>query len=68
MLQADGLPLSEVVQSEKWQAAFDRHDVHFGNDPEATYTPAITPRALISQVFFKAENRSCKAADSRVAS
>jgi hypothetical protein len=68
MLQSDELPLSEVIDDEKWQAAFDRHEVSFGNDPDAVYTPAITLWALISQVFFKEENRACKAAVGRIAS
>ena len=45
----------------------DRHEVDFGSDEDAIYTPAITLWALISQAFFKAEMRSCKAAVSRVA-
>lgn len=68
MLQSDELPLSEVIDDEKWQATFDRHGVSFGKDPDAIYTPTITLWALISQVFFKEENRSCKAAVSRIAS
>ncbi len=68
MLQSDALPLSEVIDDDQWQAAFDRHDIDFGRDEDSIYTPAITLWGLISQVFFKAENRSCKAAVVRIAS
>lgn len=68
MLQSDALPLCEVVDDDQWQAAFDRHGIDFGRDEDSIYTPAITLWGLISQVFFKAENRSCKAAVARIAS
>jgi len=68
MLQSDALPLCEVIDDDQWQAAFDRHDIDFGRDEDSIYTPAITLWGLISQVFFKAENRSCKAAVARIAS
>jgi len=68
MLQSDELPLAEFIDSDPWQAAFDRHDIDFGSDDDATYTPAVTLWGLISQVFFKEENRSCKAAVCRIAS
>lgn len=67
MLQSGELPLSDVVNEEDWQATFDRHDIHFGGDEDSIYTPAITLWGLISQVFFKEENRSCKAAVIRIA-
>lgn len=68
MMQADGLPLTEVINDQRWQQVFDKHEIDFGNDPDAIYTPAITLWALISQVFFSGEQRSCKAAVIRVAS
>lgn len=68
MLQSDGLPLSDVIDDDQWQAAFDRHDIDFGREEDSVYTPAITLWGLLSQVFFKAENRSCKAAVARIAS
>jgi hypothetical protein len=67
MLQRDDLPLSEVINDQQWQAVFDRHEVDFGNHPDVVFTPVLTLWALISQVFFKDENRSCKAAVDRVA-
>ena len=68
MLQSDELPLAEVIDDEQWQAVFDHHGIDFGNDDTAVYTPAMTLWGLISQVFFKEENRSCKAAVMRIAS
>ena len=67
MLQSDELPLAEVVDANQWQAVFDEHEIDFGSDEDAVYTPAITLWALISQAFFKGEMRSCKAAVGRVA-
>jgi len=67
MLQSDELPLAEVLDENDWQQVFDKHEIDFGNDEDAIYTPAITLWALISQTFFKAEMRSCKAAVGRVA-
>lgn len=68
MLQSDELPLAEVLDDNQWQDIFDAHGIDFGSDEDAIYTPAITLWALISQVFFKGEMRSCKAAVGRVAS
>ena len=67
MLQSDDLPLAEVVEANQWQSVFDEHEIDFGSDEDAVYTPAITLWALISQAFFKGEMRSCKAAVGRVA-
>ena len=61
MLQSDDLPLAEVLDDNDWQKVFDKHEIDFGHDEETIYTPAITLWALISQAFFKAEMRSCKA-------
>ena len=66
-LQHDDLPLVDVIDSDRWQAVFDEHEIDFGSDESSIYTPAITLWALISQAFFKAEMRSCKAAVGRVA-
>ena len=67
MLQSEELPLVEVFNAAHWQAVFDKHEIDFGADEDAVYTPAITLWALISQAFFKGEMRSCKAAVNRVA-
>ena len=67
MLQSDELPLVDAIEDSRFQEVFDEHQVEFGTDDDAVYTPAITLWALISQVLFSAEHRSCKAAVLRVA-
>ena len=62
MLQSNELPLADVLDSNQWQQIFAAHEIDFGKDEGAIYTPAITLWALISQAFFKDEMRSCKAA------
>ena len=68
MLQSDELPLAEVLDGNRWEEICDAHEIDFGSDEDAIYTPAITLWALISQVLFKGEMRGCKAAVGRVAS
>jgi hypothetical protein len=68
MMQNDQLPLVEVVDDERFAQAFEEHGVEFGTDEEVVYAPAITLWAIVSQVFFAKEMRSCKAAVARVAS
>ncbi len=68
MMQDDQLPLLEAIDDERFAQAFEEHDVDFAVDEDAVYTPAITLWALVSQVFFAKEMRSCKAAVARVAS
>ena len=52
LMQKDGLPLADVIDSGLFADAFERHGVAFGDDEDAVYTPAITLWALVSQVFF----------------
>ena len=66
-MQSDELPLSDVINEEQCRAAFDKHGINFGTDEDSIYTLAITLWGLISQVFFKEENRSFKAAVMRIA-
>jgi hypothetical protein len=65
--QSDQLPLAEVIDEAIFQKTFDDHQVDFGASEDAIYTPSITLWALISQVFFAKENRSCTAAVMRIA-
>lgn len=67
MLQSDALPLVDAVGDDRFEEVFQRHGIEFGSAEDAVYTPAITLWALVSQVFFAAEQRSCKAAVLRVA-
>jgi hypothetical protein len=68
LLQAPGLPFADTLSAEQIQHAFDAEDVHFGDDDdEAVYTPPVTLWAMLSQMLFTAEQRSCLAAVVRVA-
>jgi hypothetical protein len=68
LLQAPGLPFADALSAEQIQHAFDAEDVHFGDgDDEAVYTPPVTLWAMLSQMLFTAEQRSCLAAVVRVA-
>jgi hypothetical protein len=68
LLQTEDLPLTDLIDQERFQAVFEEHNVDFGSDPDSVYTPAITLWALLSQALFSGEQRSCKAAVLRVAS
>ncbi|SRR6266849_433880 len=65
-MQHPGLPFAEALPEESIQQAFEEEDSVFGQDDEDVYTPAITLWAFLSQVLFKAEQRSCVAAVARV--
>jgi Transposase DDE domain len=67
-LQQPGLPFSSVLSEERIEQVFREADASFADDEEdSVYTPAVTLWAFLSQVLFKAEQRSCLAAVSRVA-
>ena len=68
LMQNDELPLTDAITDERFESVFQEHGIDFGDDEDVVYTPAITLWALVSQVFFSAEQRSCKAAVARVAS
>ncbi|MDM4019473.1 IS4 family transposase [Roseiconus lacunae] len=68
MMQCDTLPLSDVIQGELFEEAFDRFDVDFGADDDAVYTPALVLWALVSQALFTKTQRSLTAAVTRIAS
>ena len=38
MLQAEGLPLAEVLDDNDWQKVFDKHEIDFGHDEDTVYT------------------------------
>jgi hypothetical protein len=68
LLQAPGLPFADTLSAEQIRHAFDAEDIHFGDDDDAVvYTPAVTLWAMLSQMLFTAEQRSCVAAVVRVA-
>ena len=61
-----GLPFARALPEEAIDQAFDDEGVVFGQDPRCVYTPALTLWAFLSQVLFKGEQRSCRAAVARV--
>jgi hypothetical protein len=67
MLQDESLPLREVIDGNLFKEAFEEFGVEFGNDEDAVYTPALVLWALVSQAFFKGEQRSLTAAVTRIA-
>ena len=67
LLQSDELPLQSLVSDQRIAQIFQEEQISFGQDDDAVYTPAITLWGLLSQVFFKEEQRSCLAAVIRIA-
>jgi hypothetical protein len=67
MLQDSTLPLSDLVEGEVFDEAFDLFGVDFACEEDAVYTPALVLWALVSQALFKDEHRSCNAAVTRIA-
>jgi hypothetical protein len=65
-LRHDALPFQDALPEAKVQQAFDAEGVTFGTDVGEVYSPAVTLWALLSQVLFKEEHRSCSAAVARV--
>lgn len=68
MIQADGLPLGEILDSPLIAEVFEEENVRFGIADEDVFTPAITLWAAVSQFLFLGPGRSCKAAAGRVVS
>jgi putative transposase len=68
MIQADCLPLCEMLDSSVIAEAFKEDNIVFGIADEDVFTPAITLWAMVSQFLFKDTGRSCKAAAGRVVS
>lgn len=67
LLQSSDLPLRSLVSDQRIAEMFAEEQISFGEDSGAVYTPAITLWGLLSQVFFKAEQRSCLGAVVRIA-
>jgi hypothetical protein len=65
-MQHADLPFKDALPEEKVQQAFDEEGGVFAQGEQDVYTPAITLWAFLSQVLFKAEQRSCAAAVARV--
>ena len=67
LLQASDVPVQTLLSEQRIADIFEQEEISFGEDEDAVYTPAITLWGLLSQVFFKAEQRSCLAAVVRIA-
>jgi hypothetical protein len=67
LLQSDELPLRSLISDERIAQLFAEEEISFGQEDDAVYTPAVTLWGLLSQVFFKEEQRSCLAAVVRIA-
>lgn len=67
LLHSDELPFQSIVSEQRIADIFAEEEVDFGQAEDAVYTPAVTLWGLLSQVFFKEEQRSCLAAVVRIA-
>jgi len=66
-LQKPGAPFADALPAEKIEAAFAEEEALFAQDDDAVYTPAVALWAFLSQVLFKGEQHSCRAAVARAA-
>ena len=66
VLQAPGLPFSDVLPEKEIEAAFDEEESWFAQEEDEIFTPPLSLWAFLSQVLHKEEQRSCLAAVSRV--
>lgn len=66
-LQHPGLPFADALSEESIQQAFDDEQVNCTHADGILDTPALTLWAFLSQILFKGEQRSCRAAVARVA-
>lgn len=67
LMQGDKSPLAAVLSDERIVAILEQEQIAFAQDDDGVYSPMITLWGLLSQVFFKAEQRSCLAAVVRIA-
>jgi hypothetical protein len=67
LMQSEESPLAAMLADERIAEIFAQEKISFGQDDDNVYTPVITLWGLLSQVFFKAEQRSCLAAVVRIA-
>src|SRR4029077_15247866 len=68
LLQAPGLPFADALSAEQIRHAFDAEGADFGDDDEKVdYKPPVTLSAMLPQMLFTGEQRSCLAAVVRVA-
>ena len=66
-MQSEDCPLRSLLSDQRIAEVLKNEGIVFGEDDDSVYTPVITLWALLSQVFFKQEQRSCLAAVVRIA-
>lgn len=66
-MHGESSPFLAVLSDERIAAILEQEAICFGQDDDGVYTPMIALWGLLSQVFFKAEQRSCLAAVVRIA-
>lgn len=67
LVQNEATSFRSLLTDERIADVFAAEGISFGADEESVYTPVVTLWGLLSQVFFKAEQRSCLAAVVRIA-
>lgn len=67
LLESEDLPFTSILADERIAEIFEEEGISFGDGDDDVYTPVVALWALLSQVFFKGEQRSCLAAVVRVA-
>ena len=66
-MQSEKSPFLAVLSDERIAEILEQEEISFGQDDDGVYSATITLWGLLSQVFFKAEQRSCLAAVARIA-
>lgn len=67
LMHAQESPFQSVLSDARIAEILEQEQISFGQDDDGVYSPVITLWGLLSQVFFKAEQRSCLAAVVRIA-
>jgi hypothetical protein len=67
LLQSRDLSFQTLLPEQRIAQIFEQEQISFGEEQDAVYTPAVTLWGLLSQAFFKGEQRSCLAAVVRIA-
>jgi len=67
LVQNGARSFKSLLTDERIADVFVEEGISFGADEDAVYTPVVTLWGLLSQVFFKGEQRSCLAAVVRIA-
>ncbi len=66
VLQASGLPFSDILTEDDIEEAFNEEESQFAQEDGDIFTPSLTLWAFLSQMLHKGEQRSCLAVVSRI--